>query len=98
MNFSDQTKLEKVSVNECRALTTMVFKNNPALKFLYMNGTGMQKLDISALSALEQFGGYGSKLMAAKFPENAKEPERGISSKQFTRCLRIRRYIRHCQR
>ena len=72
VNFSDQTKLEKVSVNECRALTTMVFKNNPALKFLYMNGTGMQKLDISALSALEQFGGYGSKLMAAKFPENAK--------------------------
>lgn len=72
VDFSDQTKLEKVSVNECRALTTMVFKNNPALKFLYMNGTGMQKLDISALSALEQFGGYGSKLMAAKFPENAK--------------------------
>ena len=52
VDFSDQTKLEKVSVNECRALTTMVFKNNPALKFLYMNGTGMQKLDISALSAI----------------------------------------------
>ncbi|WP_024997802.1 leucine-rich repeat domain-containing protein [Prevotella falsenii] len=72
VNFSDQTKLEKVNVNECGALTAMVFKNNAALKILYMNGTGMQKLDISDLSALEQFGGYGSKLTAAKFPTNAK--------------------------